>query len=482
MKVFFFRVILFGFLSLSLSAQSLTSPSGLSARSRATYQSSLNQYGITWTFDKAYPSGQFANGDFWVVGPIKIVGISPSPTVLAGGRVMNGSMLNPTVNNWQGYDNKMFGTDFNAQYDQTLNAAMPGGLPLSPINPLSISQSASLISGISTETLGSGISNQVRTMAVLTVLSAVPPANSFRPPYVGSDKTVRFQLSNVNFALLPSLTRAANAPAIAEVASRFQRPWVEHMVGWIKECFLPRDNMHNYGREVASDVSDAALSLLLNYSASDKEPLAVRMVQLGIDYYAIINNGQGRINWRADGGHMSGRAFPILLAGYLLNDAGMKAAMSKSGEYAYQNGYYEGKLPPDYVHFGEIDQTFYVTQRDYERTNGINSQLYGNWEPDTRAVLEPYQQSDIGVAEWGVEHVHTPGGDNRTWHLPYRGVAGMSWSGYILASRALGFRNLWNHQALFDYMDRYMTIMQGNPDRTHNAFQAAMWDSFRPVY
>lgn len=45
--------------------------------------SELSQYGITWKFDKAYPSGRFVNGDHWVVGPITVVSITPAPTAPA---------------------------------------------------------------------------------------------------------------------------------------------------------------------------------------------------------------------------------------------------------------------------------------------------------------------------------------------------------------------------------------------------------------
>jgi hypothetical protein len=193
---------------------------------------SLSQYGVTWTFRNMQTTGQFLNGDFWVLGPVEIVGISPSPTVLSDGRVMNGSMRNPTVSWSQGYDSKMFGADLNAEYLQSLNAAMPGGQPVSPSNPLSIGAPSSLISGISTQALGSGSSNQVRTMAVLTVLLEIPPANSFRPPYAGTDKTARYQLEDVDFSLLPSLVPPAGAPTFSETAARFNRPWIEHMPGW----------------------------------------------------------------------------------------------------------------------------------------------------------------------------------------------------------------------------------------------------------
>jgi len=40
--------------------------------------SSITQEGITWTFDKPYETGQFANqNDWWVIGPVTIVKISP---------------------------------------------------------------------------------------------------------------------------------------------------------------------------------------------------------------------------------------------------------------------------------------------------------------------------------------------------------------------------------------------------------------------
>src|SRR3954463_3668709 len=39
----------------------------------------VSQYGITWTFDKPAKTGQFITGDWWVVGPVTIVNITPLP-------------------------------------------------------------------------------------------------------------------------------------------------------------------------------------------------------------------------------------------------------------------------------------------------------------------------------------------------------------------------------------------------------------------
>src|SRR5690554_5855655 len=44
-----------------------------------TYRKELSQYGITWTFDQPVKSGQFITGDWWVVGPVKIINITPAP-------------------------------------------------------------------------------------------------------------------------------------------------------------------------------------------------------------------------------------------------------------------------------------------------------------------------------------------------------------------------------------------------------------------
>ena len=39
----------------------------------------VSQYGITWKFDKPYTVGQFITGDYWVLGPVNIVSVTPTP-------------------------------------------------------------------------------------------------------------------------------------------------------------------------------------------------------------------------------------------------------------------------------------------------------------------------------------------------------------------------------------------------------------------
>ena len=282
--------------------------------SSGTLASSISQFGITWTFDKDYPVGQFANGDWWVVGPVTIVDIDPRS--VSGGRVMNGSMINPSPRgkNDQGYDSTL-NTPGNA-YKSALNVA----LDVSPSKPLVISNPASLVSTISLP--GSGIRPQLDTAAVLTVLDAPASPDSFRPPYSGSDKTIRYSVGQLNRSLLESLPRVGSAPRIRDVEQNFERVWLDHTPGWSGSYTRPENNMPNYGREIADQVGEAALMLHTDLSLQEKELLLIRFVQLGIDNYGVLLDG-GHNNWYGAGGWASGRKWPVIFAGLMLGDSGM---------------------------------------------------------------------------------------------------------------------------------------------------------------
>ena len=100
------------------------------ANAQPAMRTSLSQFGITWRFDKEYRTGQFANGDYWAIGPVKIIGILPQSQKI-GGRTKHGSMLNPrTLPRLQGYDS---GMTRSVAYSASMNVA----LGVSVLNPLS---------------------------------------------------------------------------------------------------------------------------------------------------------------------------------------------------------------------------------------------------------------------------------------------------------------------------------------------------------
>jgi hypothetical protein len=428
----------------------------------------LNQFGITWTFDKDCQSGQFANGDYWVVGPVTIIGINP-PSTDASGRTMNGSMVNPSpANSRQGYDSGMTGGN---TYDAGLNKA----LNLSAARPLVLPAGSSLVSTVSI-TAGNSWP-QIKTAAVLTVVASAPPTGSFRPPYSGSDKSVRYNKSQLNYSLLKSLKPVGFTPALATVERYFERPWLDHQVGWSASRQFPADNMPNYGDHISTQIGEGALMLHLNFTNMQKEKLLIRYVQLGIDLYGIVEAGG---SWPPDGGNASGRKWPIMFAGLMLNDDKMKNIGLRSGDYLYSAGHGAGNPPSDYIHFGEDSQTFYVSKADTAITH---------FYPQTGTHYTNYTAADIGLPEWGIRHATNAALDGKNWDdAAYRtSNTANAWAGFVLAAHIMNQKAAWNHNALFDYQDRYMAVEkslghEGRWNRQWSKFAENMWDAYRADY
>jgi len=185
----------------------------------------LSQFGIAWTFDKEYSCGQFANGDWWVVGPVVVTEISPG---LSGGR--NGSMANPIPAHEQGYDSRAW--NYN-----------PG---LSVQTPFEMDVNVSLVSTISNPDTGDRKLIELKTAAVLTCLAKAPPAGTFRPPFCGTEKPLH-NVSQLQGELLPSLAPVAGTPSVSEAERWFERPWLSHLNHYKSQDIHPADNMHFTG-------------------------------------------------------------------------------------------------------------------------------------------------------------------------------------------------------------------------------------------
>ncbi len=416
----------------------------------------ITQFGITWKFDQEYTWGQFANGDYWVVGPVNITAIYPLSRTVAE-RTKNGSMINPVAGTFdQGYDS----STMHATYVESLNVA----LNVSDSNALTLPGGTSLISSISRPE--PGLRPQIQGASILTVLSSSAPAGSFRPPYCGTDKTIRFNKADLDYSLLAKLDPVADTPDMATVERLFERPWLDHVKDWVADYLRPVDNVAHYCRELSRDMGIGALMLHLNFTDAQKETLLVRFVQLGIDNFGVIQNG-GRENFINNGGANQGKKWPILFAGIVLNDAQMKNIGQKSGDYLYTTGYGPGSVPPDYIHFQEDDQTFYVTADDVALESAVNVYhgvtFYGHYYPGDYVDYPEYTAGDIGLAEWGIRHATNPLLDGNIWmEARYRVVTGICWSGFVLAARIMesgsSAKTLWNHNVLFDYQDRYMAV------------------------
>ncbi|GAM17467.1 hypothetical protein SAMD00019534_006420 [Acytostelium subglobosum LB1] len=262
---------------------------------------SISQYNITFTFDKAYKCGTFANGDYWVITNGSYVTIKTITPAFTG--QYHGWQANPSSPSQQGFDKDIEG----------FNTALVPALPYKAAANTSVVKTISLLDANRCD----GHYGCLLTAAVLTVLSQAPPANTFRPCYYGNVKKL-YSANNLRTNLLPNLTIPADTPTVAYFANRYQRVQLDHYNSWAGQYLHPHLNMATYGADVASDSGDCGAFLTLNFPLTEKKKVLIPFLQAGLDYAGMLFAG---VTWQADGGHMSGRKMPIALAAIMLNDS-----------------------------------------------------------------------------------------------------------------------------------------------------------------
>ncbi|MBT3285976.1 MAG: hypothetical protein HN380_01425 [Victivallales bacterium] len=384
-------------------------------------RSEVAQYGVVWRFAGEALCGRFVTGDWWVVGPVTVTGVTPVPE--AG---KHGSVVNPPAGSKQGYDQRISGFD----------------APLRASFPLALKPGQSLVSTASVEKIGVKTPDTVprqycrgplRTAVVLTCLAKPPPADAFRPAYVGAWREM-FTVSQLRRDALPRLRPPAKVPGVTSYERVLERIWLDHMRGWSNRKMHPLENMPDYGREITNIVSDVALLLLLEDPRKERETLLLRYVQKGIDYYGVAESNNQL--WIPDGGHNSGRKWPILFAGLMLGHEGMmqvKATFQEDHQTHHGKGFNGQKA------LWSI--TPHNPNKRHEEVDPATWSTYGDKRGNTGQKAESYRK-----------------------------LNGPTWVGQALAARLTGMVANWGHLAYFDYVDRWCR-------ETQNAkgFAAAVW-------
>jgi hypothetical protein len=421
--------------------------------------SSVSQWGITWTFSTDRPTGQFVNGDWWVLGPVTITGITPAPSMYGG------SMINPVPGQPQGL-----------YYDAQPYAGPPynGGLNVGLSLPVTIEGGNSLFSTINNPDTWVPEPNREKTWfketAVLTVVKTVPIPGSFRPPYAGGDKTIKpnWNLSHLNYSVLRSLAAPvpANVPDRVWLENATHRPLLEMNFNYENSNWkssweenkpggYPR---RTYGREISHISSGAGLFLQTNVPNAIKEKLLIHMCQWGIDVSGLVRLG---MQWQANGGHNLGRMMPLFIAANVLGDPEMIEQLKQS------NG-----------PFQEYYNHYFILQEDIGR------------ERDRTVIPEPapYTQAMLGMPEWSSSgrYQQNRASSNFFENFGYRHINGAPNCGAIATVLLMGKRNQLEHEAYVRYIsERYYPQRKGNaagvlPIYGDNVtlFTRDMWDTY----
>jgi len=471
----------------------------------------ISQYGITWTFDKDYTVGRFVNGDWWVIGPVAVVSVTPMPTegplegevdlkeavqeaakgitgfrhfvacwlppevAESGGdkRMRNGSMVMDQFGTKQGYDSR------SKTYDPNCSVSFP----------YQLAPNRTLISAISQANPASGVNpchnilwrsekgqrTLLRSAAVLTCLASEPPADAFRPPYAGTEKPI-YQVSNLRWELLLNLKlenldgyfqqpwlnpadRTCEAATWEDFEGYFQRPWLGHYsydgFNQVLSYMQPGENQPGsasacFGREDARVVSIASLMMHLDVPKERKGKLLIGLVQRGIDLSGLLKLGGGHCAWL-----QSGCKWPILFASLMLDKPELRQF-------------------PEPLPFHEDIATYYGT----------------GWCGQTalwRIVMHGC------LIDSGEERAPEKRTQNDTISEMYRnyGSSGRAYAGTALAARLMNAVKIWGHDAFFDYCDRWMdeddpyAAARGANKRpefetkTWDPFVTAMWHAYR---
>ncbi len=441
------------------------------AAEAATPRRSVEQYGITWTFDREYPVGQFANGDYWVLGPVVIERIEPD---FDGER--HGWEVNPVVRGGQGFRK---GPGFD-----------PARVPALPYRA---EETVSIV-----KTIANPAEDRVllRRAAVLTVVAEIPPEDGravFRPPYVGNEKPL-YRVADLRLDRLPALAPVEPRPDLAKIAQRYAALQMDHKGGALGRFLRPVENLADYQPKNTADQNEAALRLMLDDPIAAKMPALIAFVQFGLDKLHTIYLGQ---TWPDGGGHQPGHRLAPAFAAVLLDLEKGKRALREAEFFHGNRMFYRGRN--GVVLWGTPD-----AERTYW---GYIAGRGGN-----RSIRDPYGYIDGGKVTEGA----------------YQVITSQSHKGEILATLLMpALREAWHPEEwakVREYVDRWVTVGQwaqpdpvapydGNPDhygvtygpdparpgeaiagagrfpeahgrhrdggQYRSAFVAAMWDAYR---
>jgi hypothetical protein len=380
-------------------------------------------------------------------------------------RLRNGSMVVEAPGTKQGYDSRIL------NYDPSLTIQFPYDMTAGKSLISTVSNTKLPVPSILTGMKEIPKTQQLalKSAAVLTCLSAPPPEDAFRPPYAGTSKPI-YETRNIQWNLLPALAAVPATPTWPDMERKLERPWLDHIDSWMLQYTGPSDNQPDYGREFARLDSMASLMLMLDVPQQQKEKLMIELLQIGIDFHGLANSGR---EWFADGGHWNGRKWPIIFASLMLNDPSIREFPKLEQPTVYSKIHVldneDGTRPRTL--FSEDMQTYYGAGGDGQT---VLWQVVFHTHPRDPLEVKPRASFD----------------KTEIWLDGYRQLCSGTYVGTALAARLMQATTIWDHDAFFDYVDRWMSPGEkstakiaiagsGNSLPTPDLFVAQMWTAYR---
>ncbi|MBU7581144.1 MAG: hypothetical protein KAF27_11885 [Porphyrobacter sp.] len=443
----------------------------------ASVASEIAQFGVSFNFAAPRPVGQYANGDWWVLGPVTITSITPDSSIHIGtdgngvaytNRVVHGAMLNPgnrayasggLASNNTGNTLQSFDTLANGVSNMVYNAAHnvdPGATGQSlVVNSGSVMKFVSRLTGLATNNRPAGLD-----MVVLTVVDAIPASDAIRPGVSrAGSKTSPCRLSDFNLAVFQSLAPTPNAPSYAQALD-----WVDRYI----EAAYP-DSINNtgtkgfnnhpeYGRDIGNNLHRALLCLhLSSFTSEQKRTLLSHLAAIADDLVARAE--EGSVTLGAGGGN----------SWKLPTIAVCAAALG-------------AKTPASWLtYLSAAQRSIWAENRQIFRVSGADIAL-PRFTADGRPRT-PYTQQMIGSAEWGEQPLTSAAHSGSNWNASYRDVVAYSlFPGVLALELTTGGKALWNYPEFWLYMDTvFLRRAEGSAGNNLIAFALEMVNAYRPA-
>mgnify|MGYP003643906125 CR=1 FL=1 len=298
--------------------------------------------GVTFNFDRSLAVGSFSLTDpddvhMFVVNAsgFEITSVTPTSTVV-NGAYKDGVVKNPYFNttDGQGFDEIM--EDGVASYIVASNATYNAALNIDPTKVganivVAAGEEATYVKSVRLASVTDGDSWQtIEKYVYLHVLSAAPLLGAYPPSASGTTKTI-WTRSDVDYTVLRSLTFAASfTDTAATLASKVPTSLGTFGIGGAVMRRFRLDvalgtTTSNYSAEIADDYAKNLMALhQTGISTANRDEIADKAIQFGIQIYGIIERGGSGLN--AGAGQGGGIGEWLYYAGALLGDAGMWTA------------------------------------------------------------------------------------------------------------------------------------------------------------
>ena len=370
----------------------------------------VSQGEVEWTIEGQVQSGNYPDGQAWVVGPCVVTpyGIRPGAehdstvttaagVAMPGGWYKNGSGLNwanaspsggvAVVNqNYQPFDSSAYG-----QFRNSINAYQHSynvGWGVAQGGTLALAVGDVLVTAKSTDTAGAV--QQVDTYGFLHVVSAPPETDEYAPGHIGTTRLygLRQSLLTVDVSTFPKWTVPGSAPDPDDIIAELSGAWFDGGYTEFLASYLhPGDHMDTYGQANERRTTEAILLLCCDITDAKKQAILDLLIQRGIDYYSkIAEHGFG---WQPNGGYSGGRWRLVAILAWATGNASVIAQIN-----AWNN-----------ADSSETGQHFRVTQGIIDGA-GVD-----------------YTQETLGMAEWAFRYytyTSTPSVPHHAWS-PYAG-------------------------------------------------------------